>query len=150
MSDAATIRRSKHCSALGAWESVARRPAPGLSNMLQSYVGFRGRLELRRELHLPSGAPAVVVNFGAPFRIESGAVAGGDWCDDVSVMGPHDRPFVTETPNDRDILIVNLTPAGAHRLLGAPMSELANRWTCLLYTSPSPRDRTRSRMPSSA
>ena len=24
------------------------------------------------------------------------------------------------------------------------------RWTCLLYTSPSPRDRTRSRMPSSA
>ena len=24
------------------------------------------------------------------------------------------------------------------------------RWACLLYTSPSPRDRTRSRMPSSA
>ena len=24
------------------------------------------------------------------------------------------------------------------------------RWICLLYTSPSPRDRTRSRMPSSA
>ena len=24
------------------------------------------------------------------------------------------------------------------------------RWNCLLYTSPSPRDRTRSRMPSSA
>src|SRR5664280_1443002 len=29
---------------------------------------------------------------------------------------------------------------------GTPVSE----WTCLLYTSPSPRDRTRSRMPSSA
>jgi len=26
----------------------------------------------------------------------------------------------------------------------------ANQWCCLLYTSPSPRDRTRSRMPSSA
>ena len=26
----------------------------------------------------------------------------------------------------------------------------ANRQICLLYTSPSPRDRTRSRMPSSA
>ena len=25
-----------------------------------------------------------------------------------------------------------------------------NAWVCLLYTSPSPRDRTRSRMPSSA
>ena len=31
--------------------------------------------------------------------------------------------------------------------LGLPFSE---RETCLLYTSPSPRDRTRSRMPSSA
>ena len=28
--------------------------------------------------------------------------------------------------------------------------ERDQRWTCLLYTSPSPRDRTRSRMPSSA
>ena len=26
----------------------------------------------------------------------------------------------------------------------------AHQWLCLLYTSPSPRDRTRSRMPSSA
>ena len=28
--------------------------------------------------------------------------------------------------------------------------EGKSRWGCLLYTSPSPRDRTRSRMPSSA
>ena len=28
--------------------------------------------------------------------------------------------------------------------------ELMKQWRCLLYTSPSPRDRTRSRMPSSA
>jgi len=28
--------------------------------------------------------------------------------------------------------------------------QLARAYTCLLYTSPSPRDRTRSRMPSSA
>ena len=34
--------------------------------------------------------------------------------------------------------------------LGVPKNP-ANPWyTCLLYTSPSPRDRTRSRMPSSA
>ena len=29
-------------------------------------------------------------------------------------------------------------------------SRLVTVWGCLLYTSPSPRDRTRSRMPSSA
>src|SRR5664280_6020 len=33
---------------------------------------------------------------------------------------------------------------------GAPMAAIAPRNPCLLYTSPSPRDRTRSRMPSSA
>ena len=31
-----------------------------------------------------------------------------------------------------------------------PMCLSAIYWSCLLYTSPSPRDRTRSRMPSSA
>ena len=30
------------------------------------------------------------------------------------------------------------------------VSDGVHRWVCLLYTSPSPRDRTRSRMPSSA
>ena len=30
------------------------------------------------------------------------------------------------------------------------LAKVGCEWTCLLYTSPSPRDRTRSRMPSSA
>jgi len=34
--------------------------------------------------------------------------------------------------------------------LEVPESGFAHTWDCLLYTSPSPRDRTRSRMPSSA
>eukprot|EP00657_Telonema_sp_P-1_P006793 TRINITY_DN26218_c0_g1_i1.p1 TRINITY_DN26218_c0_g1~~TRINITY_DN26218_c0_g1_i1.p1 ORF type:complete len:114 (+),score=43.54 TRINITY_DN26218_c0_g1_i1:69-410(+) len=34
-----------------------------------------------------------------------------------------------------------------HHHTGPPPEH---RWSCLLYTSPSPRDRTRSRMPSSA
>ena len=33
---------------------------------------------------------------------------------------------------------------------GADLIELGIPYSCLLYTSPSPRDRTRSRMPSSA
>ena len=33
---------------------------------------------------------------------------------------------------------------------GTGSADSAITWTCLLYTSPSPRDRTRSRMPSSA
>ena len=34
--------------------------------------------------------------------------------------------------------------------MDAAMAELNTVFSCLLYTSPSPRDRTRSRMPSSA
>ena len=37
-----------------------------------------------------------------------------------------------------------------HRILGRGGSELNPLMACLLYTSPSPRDRQKSRMPSSA
>ena len=40
--------------------------------------------------------------------------------------------------------------AGKSRVLDFDEQESARGITCLLYTSPSPRDRTRSRMPSSA
>ena len=42
------------------------------------------------------------------------------------------------------------TKKGGLVLVGGEISEIANITTCLLYTSPSPRDRYGSRMPSSA
>ena len=39
---------------------------------------------------------------------------------------------------------------GATRIGAAIAKSLADYETCLLYTSPSPRDRQKSRMPSSA
>ena len=41
-------------------------------------------------------------------------------------------------------LLISHDPANMNYLTGY------DAWSCLLYTSPSPRDRTRSRMPSSA
>ena len=43
-----------------------------------------------------------------------------------------------------------LWPAAAALILAVWVFFLPLAWDCLLYTSPSPRDRTRSRMPSSA
>ena len=46
-----------------------------------------------------------------------------------------------------------LGPSGQTVLIESPQhthGTTATKHTCLLYTSPSPRDRTRSRMPSSA
>ena len=37
-----------------------------------------------------------------------------------------------------------------HRMTSSTQLSVNGAYTCLLYTSPSPRDRTRSRMPSSA
>ena len=46
---------------------------------------------------------------------------------------------------------VNLSASACHRRVGRLESNGYIRdYVCLLYTSPSPRDRTRSRMPSSA
>ena len=45
-------------------------------------------------------------------------------------------------------LISGLVGPQVMKLLGKAKSDVAK--VCLLYTSPSPRDRTRSRMPSSA
>ena len=36
------------------------------------------------------------------------------------------------------------------KILGYNVKNYDGSWTCLLYTSPSPRDRQKSRMPSSA
>ena len=37
-----------------------------------------------------------------------------------------------------------------HKRISKPGTKRGDAYCCLLYTSPSPRDRTRSRMPSSA
>ena len=49
---------------------------------------------------------------------------------------------------DADICAVGISPHAVEQLGDIVFVELPD--ICLLYTSPSPRDRTRSRMPSSA
>ena len=50
----------------------------------------------------------------------------------------------------RTFEIVADSPEDAQNIAFAQLDEDYMISTCLLYTSPSPRDRTRSRMPSSA
>ena len=47
-------------------------------------------------------------------------------------------------------IVSYLVLKGTDKVWGSSISDLAEDCICLLYTSPSPRDRTRSRMPSSA
>ena len=48
------------------------------------------------------------------------------------------------------VIVENVTGAGGTVGTGRVARAAPDGYTCLLYTSPSPRDRTRSRMPSSA
>jgi AraC-like DNA-binding protein len=67
----------------------------------------------------------VILNFGPAFRL-----AGPDapWCERSSfVAGVHDRYALDASTGASYCLQVDLTPIGAHRFLGLPMDELANR-----------------------
>ena len=59
----------------------------------------------------------------------------------ANVLIECDESTVHFRATDLDIEVIDKTPAQVERPGAQP---------CLLYTSPSPRDRTRSRMPSSA
>ena len=52
--------------------------------------------------------------------------------------------------SDKASMEIPSSHAGVVKELKVSLGDTVNEGTCLLYTSPSPRDRTRSRMPSSA
>ena len=64
----------------------------------------------------------------------------------VAVMEGSDPVVITNQEGNRTTPSVIAFTDSNERLVG----QVAKRQACLLYTSPSPRDRTRSRMPSSA
>ena len=65
----------------------------------------------------------------------------------------HLRRWIGRSTQATDIVTAQLVKglrATLFQEIGEPKPGDAAPWTCLLYTSPSPRDRQKSRMPSSA
>ena len=95
-------------------------------------------------------------------RILSIVLAGGEGKRLFPLTADRAKPAVPFAGHYRliDFALSNLANAGYLRMvvltqykshsLGQHLSRTWRLSTCLLYTSPSPRDRTRSRMPSSA
>ena len=52
--------------------------------------------------------------------------------------------------DEKDLVRIGVREQGETNARLIPVDALAELFTCLLYTSPSPRDRQKSRMPSSA
>ena len=57
---------------------------------------------------------------------------------------------VLPLPNEIVDIIYGFMKVNAANTIGTYFKTSKRSYDCLLYTSPSPRDRTRSRMPSSA
>ena len=58
--------------------------------------------------------------------------------------------MVSTTMREVSLMVANAMPQATETVKLEKKSLVSNIYVCLLYTSPSPRDRQKSRMPSSA
>lgn len=122
-------RVSRHESEIGWWEMVSRAPTPRLARHVLGYCGYEEEtvgFTSRREL--PSGEVVVIIGFGPKIETTYPKLAprhGGTHRSFVA--GMHDTHCFVETPGTQAGIQLNLTPLGAHLLLGLPMHELTNR-----------------------
>ena len=138
----------KSYTATGTTLTFDAAPASGTNNV---YVVYRGLAEPTTRLEHPSGQPLAAttgafsgnVTIGGNLSV-TGTGAGAAGITSASTSGTAisiDSSNRVTMPNQP--LFVATTP-----ILGT--SGAAPATSCLLYTSPSPRDRQKSRMPSSA
>jgi AraC-like DNA-binding protein len=119
----------RHESEQDSWEMVLGAPDPRLQGHVLSYCSYReetGTFVRRREL--PGVRVVLIVNVGEPIRVLARGPEAG-WSDQPEgfIAGMHDTYAVTETGGSQGGVQVDLTPVGAHILLGLPMDELSHR-----------------------
>lgn len=125
------VEVSRHESEIGWWEMVSRGPARRLGRHVRGYCGYEeATTGFTRRRELPSGEVVVIIGFGPELRTTYPDLAPGRVLTNRSfVAGLHDTHCLVETPGTQAGIQLNLTPLGAHLLLGLPMHELADRLT---------------------
>jgi AraC-like DNA-binding protein len=116
---------ARHDSALGRWEMASRDADPRLRGHVRSYIGYfevMPRPLCRREV--PGADVTLIISLGPAIDVFDAARRGGRFTSFVT--GLWDGPALTEHAGYQHGIEVNLTPLGAHRLLGLPMHHLAN------------------------
>jgi AraC-like DNA-binding protein len=120
----------RHESELGSWELVTRRPGPTVPRLVRDYEGYEEwgapRPVLRQQVpttHLP-----LIFNLCAPWRIaETADGLGVSHVRDSFFAGLYESSAFVAASGPARCVQVDLSPIGAHMLLGIPMHELANR-----------------------
>jgi len=112
------------------WQAFFAAPDPRLrQHIVGDYQGWQewsDRPVFRPQL--PIVMVPVILNLGPLWEIGAPDVAwGAPRPFDSFVAGLHDGLATTAMGGEAACLQINLTPLGAHRLLGRPMTELSNR-----------------------
>jgi AraC-like DNA-binding protein len=118
----------RHQSEEDRWEMVHAAPDPRLADHVISYCSYDERTtSFVRRRELPSARVVLIVNLGEPIRVFAPGQAG--WSEQAVgfVAGLHDTYALTETGGAQAGMQIDLTPVGAHLLLGLPMDELTQR-----------------------
>jgi AraC-like DNA-binding protein len=122
------MRTSEHASDLGRWRSASRAAAEPLRPFVHGYFGSESALpELLRERHLPSFGVSLILNFASPHRLLSGDMADVHWGRQAWVVGLQGGYRLADAMGDRQFLIAQLTPSGAHHILRERMDLLSDR-----------------------
>ena len=117
-------------SELGARPPRARaRLCAATSIDYEGYVERGAAVQVQRQ-QVPVARLPLIVNFGSRWSA-SAAPDGARELHDSFVAGLFDRSTYVAASGAASCAQVNLTPLGAHLLLGLPMHELANRIVAL-------------------
>lgn len=126
------IRMVRHESPLHHFEMALRAPRPALRPWVRRYCGYvEYRSDLARRLEVPGSDTVLIINFGAPVKVIDPRVPREAAWHAHFVSGLYDSCVLVESSGPFEGVQVDLTPLGAHRLLGVPMPEVANRVVAL-------------------
>ena len=131
------LRVLRHESELGAWELVRSAPSPRLRGYVVMYEGYVERgapVQVLRQ-QVPVAQLPLILNFGSPWAA-SETPDGPHELHDSFFAGLFDRSTYVVPHGAASCAQVNLTPLGAHLLLGLPMHEVANRIVALDDVAP--------------
>jgi AraC-like DNA-binding protein len=118
----------RHESEQDRWEMVHGAPDPRLRGHVLRYCSYAERTgSFTRRRELPSERVVMIVNLGEPIRISAPGHPGWSEQAEGFVAGLHDTYALSETGGSQAGVQVDLTPVGAHLLLGLPMHELSRR-----------------------
>lgn len=95
-----------------------------LQGAVRRIVGWRERGAPLRRLEPATTVTPVILMLGPRISIDGDAIGS-------FAAGPYLRPVVTEHAGEQEGIQVDLEPLAARRLLGVPMSELAERCVAL-------------------